>query len=167
MPSAIGRQAAAPPTVPLPATQSAAGTVAPPSGPSAQIAAAITRIGADGTLALHLHPADLGEVRITISNGVSGATVAVAVTRPQTLQLLQLDQPALHHALTQAGVPAAGRSVSLSLQPGGGGDAGPGGAGEFGRGGGQAQQHRPRPRASVQRARTASIWRRIGVDITA
>lgn len=101
------------------------GPAAPPSAP-AQVAPAVVALasGPAGThrLSLLLNPADLGTVQITLHRAADGPTqIEIVAQHPQTLSLLVHDQTQLHRALDQAGVPAAGRSVSFQLGAGGGG----------------------------------------------
>jgi hypothetical protein len=90
-------------------------------------------------LTLHLEPENLGHVQIQIDRaGDTAPRVDITVQRPQTLELLLRDQPQLQRALDQAGVPQAGRTLTLhlaspdaagssfSMQGGGAGDSGSG-----------------------------------------
>ena len=72
--------------------------------------------GISGTTILRLDPAELGRVDIRIDRSRDGpASISLTAEKPETLALLVRDQAQLHKALDQAGVPAAGRSVSFSL----------------------------------------------------
>ena len=87
----------------------------------------------------------------------------IRVEKPETLGLLVHSQPQLHQALDQAGVPAAGRSLSFSLDGGGGRQA---------PGGGRAPQARdvPAPDPTDPAAPAVPIRlpaRAAGLDITA
>jgi len=65
---------------------------------------------------LHLEPAGLGQVQIRIDRPQDApARVDIAVERPETMTLLQHDQPELQRALDQAGIPSDGRSLTLHL----------------------------------------------------
>jgi len=94
-------------------------TPAPPAAvttPAAQIAPALLSLGqaADGTrqLTLRLHPAELGVVQVQIGRTETGsAQVEITVEKADTLQALLRDQPQLHRALDDAGLPAAGRTI--------------------------------------------------------
>jgi hypothetical protein len=67
-------------------------------------------------LTVQLQPEELGKVQISITSDAAGrSNVAVSADRPETLSLLQSDQPALARALDQAGISSTGRSVSFQL----------------------------------------------------
>ena len=93
--------------------------------PAAQLAPALAAVStsppaADGThsVTVQLHPDSLGQVRVQIDQTAGGgARVAVTAERPETLNLLRHDAPALLNALDQAGVPATGRVVSFQVEP--------------------------------------------------
>jgi hypothetical protein len=70
-------------------------------------------------MTLNLHPAELGTVQIHISHTPDGsARVDVTAEKTGTLQALLRDQPQLHRALDDAGVPAAGRTITFhAAQP--------------------------------------------------
>jgi hypothetical protein len=106
--------------------------------PTAQIAPTLVTLAraADGTqqMTVRLHPAELGMVQVRIERATSGLTqIDITADRPETLLALQHDQPALHRALDQAGVPSAGRTISFHAVPpapaSSGGDAAPGHSG--------------------------------------
>ena len=146
--------------------------------PAAQVAPAMVQLihSASGQqVTLRLAPDDLGRVDIRIDRGSDGTTsVQVVVERPETLKLLQADQPQLNQALNQAGLPQEGRSLSLSLalpDPGQ-----PGGGFADGQSGGTRQQPggQPGAAAAAEPAFTtttppvpAAGWRRAGINITA
>jgi len=79
----------------------------------------VVSFGTDGTartMTVQLTPTELGRVQISVASDAAGhASVQVIAERPETLALLQHDQPELSRALDQAGIPAAGRSVSFQL----------------------------------------------------
>jgi hypothetical protein len=111
--------------------------------PAAQIAPALLTLGqaADGSrqMTLRLHPAELGTVQVQIGRSETGsARVDITVEKAATLQTLLRDQPDLHRALDEAGIPAAGRTIVFHAAPsspaaGGNGSASPGaGQGGFG-----------------------------------
>jgi hypothetical protein len=88
--------------------------------PAQQIAPALLAVtqGQDGVqrVTVRLHPAELGMVQVQIERPPGGpATVAITVERAETLQMLVQDQPQLHRALDQAGVPAQGRSIAFHV----------------------------------------------------
>jgi len=111
----------------LPEPTGTAPAVAAPAGPTtphspavtpaaAQIAPALLSLGqaADGTrqMTLRLHPAELGVVQVQIGRTETGsAHVEITVEKADTLQALLRDQPQLHRALDDAGLPAAGRTI--------------------------------------------------------
>jgi hypothetical protein len=70
-------------------------------------------------LTLRLHPSELGQVDIRIERPIEGpARIAITVERPETLTLLQHDEPQLLRALGQAGVQTDGRSLSMHIASG-------------------------------------------------
>ena len=78
--------------------------------PAAQVAPALCSLAqaSDGSsrLTLRLDPAELGHVQIRIDRPQDApARVEITAERPETLALLQRDQPQLQRALDQAGVP--------------------------------------------------------------
>lgn len=111
---------------------------APDRSPAGQVAPVMVSLASSGAgvhhLVVRLDPPDLGRVEVRMSRGPdTGATVEVVVERPATLTLLHQDAPALHQALSDAGVPAQGRSLTMQLgQPGGQGLTGQGGGGQGG-----------------------------------
>ena len=150
-----------------------------------------------GRVVVRLDPAELGRVQIGILRPADGpARIELLAERPDTLQLLMRDQPALHRALDLAGVPAEGRVLHFQLgaadagrdaaptpppqpaaQPATGMGLGAGGGGQSG-GNGQAQgRGQPQawggPPASgdrnplLPRPSRAAYASRPGVDITA
>lgn len=175
-PPGIAAQAAAPPH-----------QAAPPSipGPAAQLAPALVHIAAapDGTqhVTVKLAPVELGELRVHIERPREGPVqVTVEATRPETLQLLRQDQPALHRALDQAGLPPDGRIVVLQqaspdagsqrqATPSGAGSAltGEGGSSRNGGGQGWGGYGSGADEAPGERPRRRSAWLRAGINITA
>ena len=156
------------------------------AAPADQIAPALVEIlnTTDGvqSVTVSLQPPELGQVQIRIDRSVDGATrVDITAERPETLQLLQRDQPRLEQVLDQAGVPANGRSVSFqvaitdqvspsasrpdSLATG----SGDGGRGQSGGAWRQSQDQRQDPGANPDpdRRQTQTRWFRAGLDITA
>ena len=130
-------------------TASPAGPPASPAGPpasphppartpAAQVAPVMVSLASGGAgthrLVLHLDPPELGrlEIRVTRSQE-AGPRIEVTIERPATLALVRQDAPALHQALSDAGVPPEGRRVTIQLgQPGGHDLAGHGGGGQEG-----------------------------------
>ena len=69
-------------------------------------------------MTVRLRPADLGMVQVRIATAVSGATqIEITAENPATLRALQRDQPQLHRTLDDAGIPAAGRTVTFHVAP--------------------------------------------------
>ena len=108
------------PDVPHPASPTAH------APPAAQVAAALGTMPASmdfaGPLAsprilsVQIDPEELGRVRIRIDQGADGpARVDLTAERPETLQLLMRDQPALHRALDAAGVTPDARVIRFHL----------------------------------------------------
>ena len=108
--------------------------------------------------------------------------VTVEATRPETLQLLRQDEPALHRALDQAGLSPEGRIVVLqqpSAENGGqrqgaaetdsGTSASGGGSqgGSRGNSQGWSQRGSSNESAPDRQSRHAGNWLRTGVNITA
>lgn len=124
------------PTAPPAAAPSASPPHLPVRSPAFQVAPVMVSLASNGAgthrLVLRLDPPELGrlEVRMT-RNQDAGTRIEVTVEKPATLALLRQDEPALHRALSDAGVPPEGRSVSMQLgQPGGQELAGQGGQGK-------------------------------------
>jgi hypothetical protein len=72
----------------------------------------------DGTqsIIVRLQPPALGEVQIRVDRTAEGsAHVAITAERPETLALLQRDQPRLGEILDRAGIPPNGRSVNFQV----------------------------------------------------
>nr|WP_294509871.1 flagellar hook-length control protein FliK [uncultured Rhodopila sp.] len=93
-----------------------------PTPPAAQIGSALLTLGpaADGSqqMTLRLHPAELGVVQVQIGRSDTGAPhVEITAEKADTMQALLRDQPQLHRALDDAGVPAAGRTIAFHTAP--------------------------------------------------
>jgi len=107
----------------------------PARSPAVQVAPVMVALASGGTgthrLVLHLAPPELGhlEIRMTRSQEV-GARIELTIDRPATLALLRQDEAALHRALSDAGVPPEGRSVSIQLGQLGSQDVGGHGGGD-------------------------------------
>jgi flagellar hook-length control protein FliK len=89
-----------------------------PAMPAAQIAPTLLTLAktADGNqqVTVRLNPIELGMVQIRLDRAPSGTThVQIVADRPETLQALQRDQPALHRTLDEAGIPGAGRTIAF------------------------------------------------------
>jgi hypothetical protein len=121
-------------------------------------------------------------VQIRIDRSVDGATrVDITAERPETLQLLQRDQPRLEQVLDQAGVPASGRSVcfqvatpdqvsaSASRPDSLATSSGDGGRGQSGGAWRQSQDQRQGTGTNPDsnQRQTQTRWFRAGLDITA
>lgn len=86
--------------------------------PASQIAPTLLTLAkaADGSqqMTVRLNPVELGMVQIQFDRAPSGITqVKITTDRPETLQALQRDQPALHQTLDEAGVSSAGRTIEF------------------------------------------------------
>jgi hypothetical protein len=124
----------------------------------------LTRPSGQTQLTLRLTPPELGQLRIDLHRVPGAPTVVeIRVEKPETLGLLVHSQPQLHQALDQAGVPAAGRSLSFSLD---------GGSGRQPPGGGRGTPARATPLPEEVEPGAAAITfrppaRAAGLDITA
>jgi hypothetical protein len=116
--------AAAPTVSTMPASVPAAAVTAPPPAgvptPAAQLSPTLMTLAktADGNqqMTVRLHPADLGMVQVRIETTASGSTqVQITAEKTDTLQALLRDQTQLHRTLDEAGIPAAGRSVTFHV----------------------------------------------------
>ena len=106
----------------IPAAAVPAGTPAHQALPAAQVAPALATLAKapDGTqqMTVRLNPDQLGMVQIRLDRAPSGAThIQILADRPETLQALQRDQPALHKTLDDAGIPGAGRTMVFHDTP--------------------------------------------------
>jgi hypothetical protein len=104
-------------SVPIPA-----GAPVHPAMPAAQLAPALMTLAKtpDGSqqMTVRLNPDQLGMVQIRLDRAPSGAThIQILADRPETLQALQRDQPALHKTLDEAGIPGAGRTLAFHDAP--------------------------------------------------
>ncbi len=169
----------------LPAAPSPSPTHTSPPGPVAQMTPALVHVSApnDGTqrITIRLDPVELGELHVRIERPQEGPVqVTVEATRPETLQLLRQDEPALHRALDQAGLPSEGRIVVLQSSAEGGsqrqgtaemsGGTSSGGGGSQGSSRGSSQgwsQHGENGSAPGRQSRPSGGWLRAGVNITA
>jgi flagellar hook-length control protein FliK len=65
-------------------------------------------------MTVRLQPGDLGMVQVKIERTLSGTTqIDITADNPATLLAMQRDQPQLHRTLDEAGIPAAGRTVTF------------------------------------------------------
>ena len=181
--SGAGPSASGPITsaVPVPDAPSLAGAAAPTSTAApqplqitaTQIAPALVHVGRTDAvqhLTIRLDPAELGRIEIRIERGDNGpARIELSAGRQETLDLMRHDQPALHRALDQAGVPVEGRQLTFSLSPDlAGQDGGSGGA--FSGSGLSNNSGSPQPgggRSSRRSVILAGAWRRAGLDVLA
>jgi hypothetical protein len=184
-----GAPSGAPASQPAPVSGSspdASSQAASPAAPTDQIAPVMVGMlkSADGTqsVTVNLRPDDLGQVQIRIDRTPDGAAhVNVTAERPETLQLLQRDQPKLLQALDQAGVPTESRTVSFQAaapdqvgasasrpdsMAAGSGDSGRGQGGGAWRGNDNSQSGSGTGQDSNQ-AQNRARWFRAGLDITA
>jgi flagellar hook-length control protein FliK len=153
--------------------------------PAMQVAPALialTRSNGVESVTVRLQPAELGQVNIRVDRTIEGvAHVDITAERPETLQLLQRDEPRLQQALDQAGIQPSGRTVSFqvaapeqtaaSTSRPGGMEAGFGNSGQGQSGGAWRQsddgRHDPGADANSDQGRTRVRWFRAGLDITA
>ena len=111
---------AATPAVATPTAAVVASHQAALASPVQQLAPALLTLAktADGgqQMTVRLHPAELGMVQVRIAQVASGAMqVDITADNPATLLALQRDQPQLHRALDDAGIAAAGRTVTFHV----------------------------------------------------
>lgn len=110
------------------ATASGAAASASPASASSQISAALVNVSkldashgaagaASGTrLTIALAPPAIGTVTLQIDRHADGSSsVAIGASHAQTLLDLRNDHTTLDQVLTQAGLPAANRSISFNL----------------------------------------------------
>lgn len=86
--------------------------------PADQISIRLIHAVAEGKRAIqmHLHPAELGSIEVKMQWQGDKLTAQFTVDRPETLQLLQREVPALERSLGQAGVNVDSGSLSFSLR---------------------------------------------------
>jgi flagellar hook-length control protein FliK len=102
--------------------------------PADQVSIRLIHAVAEGKRAIqmHLHPAELGSIDVKMQWQGDRLTAQFTVDRPETLQLLQREVPALERSLGQAGVNVDSGSLSFSLrQQQGNGQGGGNGGGTF------------------------------------
>jgi flagellar hook-length control protein FliK len=157
-----------------------------PAAPADQIAPAVVGIlqKPDGqqSVTVRLQPAELGQVQIRVDQTVAGAAhIAITAERPETLQLLQRDEPRLQQVLDQAGMQSTGRTISFQVstpEQVGAAAARPDsmqtGGGAFGQGqsGGAWRQNGDTPNdfgrnPDPEQGQNQPRWFRAGLDITA
>lgn len=103
--------------------------------PAGQVGPVMVSLATGGAgehrLVLRLDPPELGRLEIRMVRAPDGPPhVEITAERPATLALLRQDEPALHRALNDAGVPADGRSLTMQLGRSGGQESGPQGGGQ-------------------------------------
>ncbi len=173
---------AAAPTQPSPDTREsqAPAPSAPASPPAAAAppsqvqqvpsAAVVAHSSGPQHLTIRLTPPELGSLQIRIDQPAGAPPrIEIKVEHAQTLDLLLHDQPRLHQALDQAGIPADGRHITLSLD-----DAGqnsPGGSHRRASGSDRNDQNNsvdpgPETEQSNRPILVQVTWRQ-GLDITA
>jgi flagellar hook-length control protein FliK len=86
--------------------------------PADQVSIRLLHAVAEGkrTIQMHLHPAELGTIDVKMQWQGDRLTAQFQVDRPETLQLLQREVPALERTLNQAGVNVDSGSLSFSLR---------------------------------------------------
>jgi flagellar hook-length control protein FliK len=86
--------------------------------PADQVSIRLLHAVADGKRAIqmHLHPAELGSIDVKMQWQGDKLTAQFTVDRPETLQILQREVPALERSLGQAGVNVDSGSLSFSLR---------------------------------------------------
>jgi len=104
----------------VPPASAASVPPAPDRSPAGQIAPVMVSLASSGAgthrLVMRLDPPDLGRLEISIVRTPdTGTRVEITAERPTTLALLHQDAPALHQALSDAGVPVDGRSLTMQL----------------------------------------------------
>jgi flagellar hook-length control protein FliK len=169
-PASIATASIAPAAAPSRAdTPVAAGS---PAGQVAPVLVQVAHAAAGHQITLRLNPDELGQVTIRIDRAADGtASVQVMAERPETLKLLQADQPQLHRALDNAGLPPDGRSLNLSLATS---DSGGHSGGSGSNPGGNARQDNPTSQSTALPRGLGPTepgvppgWQRAGIDITA
>jgi flagellar hook-length control protein FliK len=157
-----------------------------PAAPADQIAPALVGIlqKPDGqqSVTIRLQPVELGQVQIRVDQTVGGvAHINITAERPETLQILQRDEPRLQQVLDQAGVQSTGRTVSFQVAspeqvgaPASRPDSMETGAGASGQGqnGGAWRQNGDSPNdfedgTAPGQGENRPRWFRAGLDITA
>jgi len=170
----------------LPGSQDQPAVFADHAGPADQITPALVGISkavdATSNVTIRLQPVELGQVQIRVDQTTTGNThIEITVERPETLQLLQRDEPKLQQALDQAGVLSTGRTVGFQVAPhdqmGAAASrpdnlaAGSGGLGQ-GHNGSAWHQNDDAPRntgrsPNIDQRQARPRWFRAGLDITA
>jgi flagellar hook-length control protein FliK len=86
--------------------------------PVEQVSVRLLHAAAEGKRAIqvHLHPSELGAVDVKLQWQGDRLTAQFLVDRPETLQLLQREVPALERSLGQAGVNVDSGSLQFSLR---------------------------------------------------
>lgn len=93
----------------------------PQGTPTEQVSVHIAKAVADGgsKMEIHLKPAELGSVDVTIKTDADGRShVTVTADKRDTLDMLQRDARGLERALADAGLKTDGNSLSFNLRGG-------------------------------------------------
>jgi flagellar hook-length control protein FliK len=104
-----------------------AGNPAPTAPPAEQIAVQMQRAAQQGQsrVQIRLNPAELGRIDVKLDVGDDGhVRAALAVDKPETLDLMQRDPRALERALQAAGLKTDPGSLSFNLRDDGTGQGG-------------------------------------------
>ena len=98
------------------------------ASPTDQLSIRLAHAAASGQRAIqvHLHPSELGSIDVKMQWQGDRLTAQFTVDRPETLDMLRRDQPALERSLSQAGVNVDAGSLSFSLRQQQGNTAGNG-----------------------------------------
>lgn len=102
-----------------PTAGTGAGNPAPSTPPAEQVAVQIQRAAAQGQsrVQIRLNPAELGRIDVKLEVGDDGhVRAALAVDKPETLDLMQRDPRALERALQAAGLKTDQGSLSFNLR---------------------------------------------------
>ena len=122
-------------------------------------------------LTIRLTPPELGSLQVRIDQSAGAPPrIEIKVEHAQTLDLLLRDQPRLHQALDQAGIPADGRHITLALDDTGHGSSGEGRRQASGSGWNDQSTSAgpgPEPEQSNGPVPAQATWRQGGLDITA
>jgi hypothetical protein len=146
------------------------------------LVSALKTVDGTASVTVRLQPPELGQVQIRIDQTTAGTSrINITTERPETLQLLQSDEPRLQQALDQAGVLSTGRTVTFQVvtqeqtvatpsrpdnMSSGSSDSGQGQSGGAWRQNEDAQRNFSDGSAADQR-QTRARWFRAGLDITA
>ncbi|MBV8456853.1 MAG: flagellar hook-length control protein FliK [Acetobacteraceae bacterium] len=158
---------------PAPSTPAPPPAAATPPSQLQQVppAAVVAHSSGPQHLTIRLTPPELGSLQVRIDQSVGAPPrIEIKVEHAQTLDLLLHDQPRLHQALDQAGIPADGRHITLSLDDAGQNSSG--GSQRRASGSDRNDQNNsadrgPEPGQSTGPVQAQTTWRQGGLDITA